>query len=87
MKHPLDSFNKNERIAFRFVVAFFSLFLLLRILSGIQLLGDSQEYLIIAKRIRDFSYFSNVFDFTTSKRPIIYPLFLSLFTKLSGFSY
>jgi hypothetical protein len=74
-------FNQKERNIFYVLIALFFLFFLFRLLSGNFYLTDSYEYLDVAKGIQDLSLFNTGSSLST-KRPFMYPLFLSLFYKL-----
>lgn len=75
--------KKNEKQAFYVIIIFYILFLLFRIFSNTFYLVDSYEYLDVAKKIYNLSFLSSKApDELTTKRPFIYPLFLSLFYGL-----
>ncbi|MFT4801952.1 MAG: hypothetical protein ACI93N_001727 [Flavobacteriaceae bacterium] len=76
-------FNQKERGVFYILITFFILFLLFRLISGNFYLADSYEYLDTAKRIQNLSFFnSNTSVPFSTKRPFVYPLFLSIFYNL-----
>ncbi|MFK5877997.1 MAG: hypothetical protein QM478_00730 [Flavobacteriaceae bacterium] len=75
-----SQFNKKEKIIFYSIVALFVIFLIFRLFSKNLYLSDSYEYLEVAKRIHDLSFFdTNISGPSLSKRTFIYPLFLVFF--------
>lgn len=79
-----NSFSKQEKNILTCIGLLYLLFMLFRIVSGNYFLADSYEYLEVGKLITNFSYFENTSDFElTTKRPFIYPFFLSFFTNAS----
>lgn len=86
MKFNLSDFSKKEKQVFTAIGLLYFLFLLFRIISGNYFLPDSYEYLEVAKLINNFSYFTAHSEIELiTKRPFIYPFFLSFFVKLSPF--
>ena len=76
-------FNKKEREVLYAIIGLFILFFLFRVLSNNFYLTDSYEYLDIAHKIRNFNLFdSNPPQTFSTKRPFVYPLFLSFFYNL-----
>ena len=76
----LNAFSKKEKRVLAYISLLYFLFLIFRFLSGNYFLADSYEYLEIAKSINNFTYFENTLDVElTTKRPFIYPFFLSVF--------
>lgn len=74
----LNHFTKKEKKVFYIIILLFIVFLLFRIISNIFHLNDSYEYLDVAKRISDLSYFdSSTPNELKTKRPFVYPLFLA----------
>ena len=80
----LKDFSQKERKIFSILILFLILFLILKIISDSFLfVFDSEEYLYVAQKIKDVSLFSASTDiYLTTKRPIIYPLFLTPFLNL-----
>ena len=74
----IKQLNKKEKKVFYSAIAFFVFFLLFRTLSGDFYLTDSFEYLEAANQIRNISS-GNTSTNLATKRPFVYPLFLSLF--------
>jgi hypothetical protein len=84
MVFNFKSFSKSEKRVLAYISLLYFLFLFFRFLSGNYFLADSYEYLEIAKSINNFTYFENTLDVElTTKRPFIYPFFLSFFLNTS----
>jgi len=82
----LKGFNSQEKKTFTLIAFCYLVFFILRYVSGIYFLSDSYDYLEIAKFIHSFSSFDYQNDTELfTRRPIIYPLFLSLFVYLKPF--
>ena len=78
-----NSFSKQEKRVLAYIGLLYFLFMLFRIVSGNYFLPDSYEYLEVGKLINNFSYFKNSSNFElTTKRPFVYPFFLSFFVNL-----
>jgi hypothetical protein len=69
-------FKTNNNKFFLLICLFFLFALLLRLLSKIYFLTDSYEYIQVAKQIGNFSLID-------TKRPFVYPLFLSFFLQFN----
>lgn len=77
-----NSFSKQEKRVLAYIGLLYFIFMLFRIISGNYFLPDSYEYLEVGKLINNFSYFENTSNFElTTKRPFVYPFFLSFFTN------
>ena len=84
MLFNLNAFSKKEKRVLGYISLLYFLFLFFRFISGNYFLADSYEYLEIAKSINNFTYFENTLDVElTTKRPFIYPFFLSFFLNTS----
>ena len=71
--------SKSERRIFLSIIAVYLIFLIARVASGNFYLSDSFEYISVAKKIQSFTFFEQDAAFSIfSKRPMVYPLFLSL---------
>ena len=80
----LKDFNSQEKRIFTLIALCYLLFFSLRYISGIYFLSDSYDYLEIAKFIHSFSSFDYQNDAELfTRRPFIYPLFLSPFVFLN----
>ncbi|WP_281297928.1 hypothetical protein [Flavobacterium limnophilum] len=79
-----NDFTKCEKRLFLIIGVLYLLFFMARMISNIYFLTDSYEYFEVAKAIRDFTYFesSNHPELFT-RRPFLYPLFLSFFVDFS----
>lgn len=79
-----NDFTKREKRLFLIIGVLYLLFFMARMISNIYFLTDSYEYFEVAKAIRDFTYFesSNHPELFT-RRPFLYPLFLSFFVNFS----
>lgn len=76
-------FNSQEKKTFGLIAFCFLFFFILRYISGIYFLSDSYDYLEIAKFIHSFSTFDYQNDTELfTRRPFVYPLFLSPFVFL-----
>jgi hypothetical protein len=84
MINPLPYLSKNEKNVFYNIVIVFLLFYIVRIGIDLYLIVDSYEYLDVAKAIRENLYFNGYGsrDNNFTRRPLIYPLFLSLLLNL-----
>ena len=84
MVFNFKSFSKSEKRVLAYISLLYFLFLFFRFLSENYFLADSYEYLEIAKSINNFTYFENTLNVElTTKRPFIYPFFLSFFLNIS----
>jgi hypothetical protein len=77
-------FTKSEKKLFLIITFLYFAFFIARMVSNIYFLTDSYEYFEVAKAIRNFTYFesSNHPELFT-RRPFLYPLFLSFFVDFS----
>jgi hypothetical protein len=73
------NFSKKEIKIFSAIGILYILFFFLRIISGHYYLPDSYEYLEVAKTINSASYFNTSEATFITKRPFVYPFFLSFF--------
>ncbi|MFY8008479.1 MAG: hypothetical protein ACOVNW_02230 [Flavobacterium sp.] len=83
MKRRKDNSLWADNTVVSFIVFYFVI-LVFRIINGNFYLSDSHEYVEVAKYLLEGNYFS-VNDPVISKRPLIYPLFLSLTITLSPY--
>lgn len=84
MDFNFNSFSNKEKRVLGYISLLYFLFLFFRFLSGNYFLADSYEYLEVAKSINNFTYFENTLNIElTTKRPFIYPFFLSFFLNTS----
>lgn len=81
-----NDFNKSEKNLFLIISIIYFVFFISRMLANSYFLTDSYEYFEVAKAIRDFTYFesSNHPELFT-KRPFLYPFFLSFFVGFNPF--
>ncbi len=80
----LKEFNSQEKKTFTLIAFCYLLFFVFRYISGIYFLSDSYDYLEIAKFTHSFSSFDYQNDVELfTRRPFIYPLFLSPFVFLN----
>lgn len=78
--------SKSEKCIFISIIAVYLILLIARVASGNFYLVDSFEYISIAKKIQAFTFFEQDAAFSIfSKRPIVYPLFLSLLIYVHPF--
>ena len=75
----LNQFKQKEKEIFYTIILCFIIFLLFRVLSGNFYLTDSYDYLDVAKKINNLSFFNKTPTSWTTKRPFVYPLFLAFF--------
>lgn len=83
MKRRKDNSLWTDKTVASFLF-FYLVILVFRVMNGNFYLSDSHEYVEVAKYLLEGDYFS-VKDPLISKRPLIYPLFLSLTITLSPY--
>jgi hypothetical protein len=83
MQANLKSYSQKEKIVFLLSIILFFVFLYLRISSNLFFLDDSYDYLKTANLLNSGKYFSPSDSIAenelSTKRPFLFPLFLSLF--------
>lgn len=86
MLFSINDFTKSEKKLFLQITVLYFVFFIARMVSNIYFLTDSDEYYEVAKAIRNFKYFesSNHPELFT-RRPFLYPFFLSFFVNLHPF--
>lgn len=74
--------SQSEKHIFIGIVSLYIILFIARLISGNFYLADSHEYIAVAKKIQEFTFFEQQNTVTIfAKRPLVYPFFLSLFIQ------